>query len=451
MVLYERALELAPTDTMARADALAGSALMGRRTRRLEAAQVLERYQGALSIAEKLGDRIGAGNALVQIGSQLGAMGEKDRARQALIEAVTTLEAEPPGEELARACAFRAEEELFAGKVDAALSWADRALELGRRFDAVDVSIMALHIRGDSRCSRGDVEGLDDLREALRLSHATGNVSDIVTSQTYVAEWLWAFEGPASSIPYMEAAVELAERRGAVSQGQWAKTGALMPMFEFGDWDRVLLWADEVLAAGRERLDETLWVVARVVRSWVMLLRGRAAEADPIVDLVEQARAIEEMQALAPTLVVAAALARAAGHEGEARALLVEFEESTRDVASEYREAYAAEVARLSVALGMVETAEKLVADQRGASARDRLYLKTTEAVITEAHGRFADAEARHAASAVSWAGFGCPREEAEALLGVARCRSKLGEPQDPATLIRTKQIFERLGMPSAG
>jgi hypothetical protein len=212
----------------------------------------------------------------------------------------------------------------------------------------------------------------------------------------------------------------------------------------------VLLWANEILDAGRERLDETLWVVARVMRSRVLLLRRHVGEADPFVELVEQARATQEMQAIAPTLVVSAALAHGTGHDDEARALLVEFAESTRDVASEYREAYAAEVARLCVALGIRETAEKLAANPSGASARDRLYLKTTDAILAEAQGRYADAAIGYGASADGWAEFGCPREEAEALLGRARCRSELGEPQDDADLIRAKQIFERLGVPAA-
>jgi class 3 adenylate cyclase/tetratricopeptide (TPR) repeat protein len=447
--LYGRAVSLAPELSEELGEALAGSALMGRRTGALSAAEVLSRYERALELAQARGDQLAAGNALVRMGSQLGAMGEKDRAHAALKEAVERLEAEPPGPELARACAFRAEEELFAGKGEAALSWADRALELGRRFDAVDVQIIALHIRGDSRCSRGDPTGLEDLHEALRLSEATGNASDIVTSQNYLAEWLWALEGAARAVPYMEAAVELAERRGAVSQGQWAKTGSLMAFFEWGDWDRVLLWADEVLAAGREMLDETLWVVARVMRSWVLLLRGSADEADDYLELVDEARPLREMQAMAPTLVVGAALAQSAGHDDHARALLVEFEETTRDVASEYREAYAAEVARLCVALGIMETAELLAADPSGASARDRLYLKTTNAILSEARGDLDDAERRYEEVAAAWSAFGCPREEAEAISARARCRERLGAVPLAADIARADQIFQRLGVPS--
>src|SRR5205085_2705084 len=137
-------------------------------------------------------------------------------------------------------------------------------------------------------------------------------------------------------------------------------------------------------------------VVARVMRSWVLLLGDRAEEADDYAELVDEARPLREMQAMAPTLVVAAALAHGAGRDDDARSLLIEFEETTRDVASEYREAYAAEVARLCVTLGIAETAERLAAEPSGASARDRLYLKATNAILAEARGDLSDAEAKY-------------------------------------------------------
>ncbi|MEP7060480.1 MAG: hypothetical protein ABI828_07090, partial [Actinomycetota bacterium] len=231
----------------------------------------------------------------------------------------------------------------------------------------------------------------------------------------------------------------------------WAKTGSLMAFFEWGDWDRVLQWADEVLAAGRDLLDETLWVVARVMRSWVLLLRGRAGEVDDYAELVAQARPLREMQVVAPTLVVGAALAHGAGRDEDARALLIEFEEATRDVASEYRDAYAAEVARLCVALGIADIAERLAAAPSGSSARDRLYLRATNAILAEARADLAGAEALYAEVAAAWSAFGCPREEAEAITGRARCRAQLGDPPIDGDAARAEGIYRRLGVPGRG
>src|SRR5688500_12875641 len=93
--------------------------------------------------------------------------GAVDRARAALAAAVATLERLPPGRSLAKAYAYRAEEELFAGDTADAMAFADRALTLLEgRLD--EVAVMALHIRGDARCSMGDLDaGLEDLEDAL--------------------------------------------------------------------------------------------------------------------------------------------------------------------------------------------------------------------------------------------------------------------------------------------
>src|SRR5439155_207908 len=86
------------------------------------------------------------------------------------------------------------------GHLEDSLAWAERGLELGRALDSPEVMIVALHVRGDGRCSGRDIGGLDDLREALEIATARGSASDIVISRTYVAEWLSLMNGPAAGL-----------------------------------------------------------------------------------------------------------------------------------------------------------------------------------------------------------------------------------------------------------
>ncbi len=108
---FERALALALPETREREEALWRSANAGRRSGLLDAQEVLARTEEALAIARTRNDDIAAGELLTRIGTERAATGDVDRARKCLAEAVETLERHPPGRALARAYAYRAEEE----------------------------------------------------------------------------------------------------------------------------------------------------------------------------------------------------------------------------------------------------------------------------------------------------------------------------------------------------
>src|SRR5687768_12777286 len=106
---------------------------------------------------------------------------------------------------------------------------------------------MALHIRGDARCSPGDRGRLDELRHAPRRSEKEQSTRAIVTSRNYLGEWRAAVDGPAAAMPEFEAAMELAERRGFSTAAHWAKATTAVTLFDLGDWDRALLLCEELL------------------------------------------------------------------------------------------------------------------------------------------------------------------------------------------------------------
>jgi class 3 adenylate cyclase/tetratricopeptide (TPR) repeat protein len=447
-LLYDQALELEEARTPQRAKALMGSGLMGRRTGRLPAADVLLRFEEAREIEEELEDPLRVGNALVQIGSQLGAMGETARSRAALQRAVDVLEAEPPSRELARACAFIAEEDMFGGRVRESLAWSERALGLAHDFGADDVAIMALHIRGDARCSLGEHEGIRDLEEALELSDARGNAADSVTSENYLAEWRWALDGPRDALAHDERALALAERRGVVSQGLWTKAHGVWLLFELGEWDRQLRWCDELLATGGDRLDRSLYVVASLARARVLLLLGREDEASPPVDILSLARPMDEMQVLVPALVVASEFADATGDRDTVLMLLAEFEEVTRDVAAEYRESHLTGIVRRCISAGARDLAERLVEQSHGRTKRDRLNVNAARAALDEAAGGIDEATAGYLTAESAWEGYEYPLERAFATAGAARCLASLGrDDESRAASDRSASTFDALGV----
>ena len=443
--LYDRAAQLATEGSSMRAEALARSARMGRRGGRIPPAEVLARYEESLAIQRELGDPLRVGESLTRLGSQAGAIGDADRSHELLAEAIEVLEAQPAGPELARVYAFRAEEEMFAGRVREALSFADRALGLGAEAgDDDEIVVMALHIRGDARCSLGDEGGLEDLERALELSQSAGNAADIVTSSSYLGEWLWGMEGPAAGLEQCLAALEVAERRGVVDQGLWMKAGGVGMLFELGAWDRAVAWANEILATGRDRLDPPLYAASRIAISRIASLRGRADEAGTAEELLELAGSVEELHVRAPALAVAAHLELEAGRTPEALRHLREFASVTRDVAAEYRESQLAAVVRDCVRAGAVELAREMTDRSVGAVRRAALNVVSAMAATTEAGGNAGAAATAYAEAAEAWRAFGVPLEELEALRGLERC-----DPPSTGARARADELSARLGVPS--
>ena len=441
---YERAAQLAPAGSVARVEALARAGRMGRRSGRIDAEAVLTRYEESLSIARELGDPLRVGEALTRLGSQAGAIGDSARSSGLLAEAIAVLEAEPPGIALARAYAFRAEEEMFGGHVRESLGFADRALKL--RNDAPEddeIAVMALHIRGDARCSLGDEGGLEDLERALQRARAGDDAADIVTSGSYLGEWLWAMEGPSAGLEQCIAALEVAERRGVLDQGLWTKAGGVGMLIELGDWDRALAWAHEILATGRDRLDPALFAASRTAMSRIASLRGRPDDADDPDELLALARPVGELHVLAPALAVASRLFLDGGRRMKARELLREFAAVTSGVAPEYRESQLGAVARDCIRAGEPGLAREMIAQSVGSTRRDRLNLSSARTAVAEADGERAKAADGYATAADGWRAYGNRLEEAEALAGLERCAPGAADAR-----ARAEELRRALGMP---
>jgi len=153
--------------------------------------------------------------------------------------------------------------------------------------------------------------------------------------------------------------------------------------------------------------------------------------------------------ALAPALVVAAELAAADGSMAGAAGYLLEFEEATTDVAAQYREAHLAAVARVAVAVGEAEMAriERMLAASQGLVLRDRLNVASVRAIVAEHRGDLAAAAELYRAAAEGWRSFGNPLEEAEALLGLARCVGDDSAADAKLARERAAKIMSGLGI----
>ncbi len=406
---YRQALALTPADAPERPELIRLATSVGWRTGELDSDSAIAAYREGIDLALGHDDKEGAAGLMRRLYFQLGLSGETGEATEVLDQAIDLLADLPPGPVLAELYASRSEAEMFAGHSEASLEWAARALSVSR---APVVRLMALHLRGNARCEMGDMKGVDDLREALALARTDGNALDIVTSYSYLNEWIAMEEGSRAALAMNAEAVALCEERGLPHQALWSRTESLWLRFDAGEWDEILALADELEAWAKQHGEVQMEAAAASYRARVLAHRGNLEAArSEIEHLLPLARTIEDLQILAPALISAALVEVASGAHEEALARLREFDELTEGGPAEYREIHSPEVMRIAIAAGDPETGARIVGDRTVHSHRVRLAVASGRALLAEAAGDIEAAEAAFEAAATGWAAFGVPLE----------------------------------------
>jgi tetratricopeptide (TPR) repeat protein len=123
----------------------------------------------ALRLRRELGDDLRAGEDLRLLSKTLWRLCRGEQAEQAAAEAVTVLEALPPGKELAWAYANLSAFLMHVGRNDAAIEVGERARVLGEGLHQPDVVSHALNTIGCALFGKGQ-EGISSLERALRIA-----------------------------------------------------------------------------------------------------------------------------------------------------------------------------------------------------------------------------------------------------------------------------------------
>jgi len=440
----QRALELTPGGHPLRSELLRKTTMLGWRSGNLEVVEAIEAYREAIEEALARDDRLEAAQGMRRLYYQLGFAGRTAEARDTLNRAVELLSGEPTPV-MAELYACLAEDDMLAGRSEASLRWAGLALELSHT-DSVEV--MALHIRGNGRCELGDLEGLDDLWTSLRTAEASGNVQDLVTSYSYLDEWVGLTEGPTRGLELNEAALDLCDRRGIHAQGMYARAESMWLLYDAGRWDALLTRADELVDWAAIHGDEIIEAVADSYKHRVLAHRGSTEEAGRFLERTVPEARHHDPQVLAPVLVTAAVVEDARGNVDAALEHVRAFEEATRDRPTEYRELQMPELIRLCLARAQLDLAAIVLGDRPVFVARTKHAVSTGRAALAEAHGDPEPALERFRAVADDWGTYGDPFERAHALAGQGRCLAALGRDDEARAATATaRDLFDDLGV----
>jgi class 3 adenylate cyclase/tetratricopeptide (TPR) repeat protein len=438
---YRRALELLPHGDPQRPKILAraaeAAALAGRY------AEAEAGYIEAISDFRATGKRLRAGEALVKLGAIVRDRGEQERARSLLAEAVELLEQEPPRAELVLAYTHTARYYHFSGSLERAREWEEKAIDTARMLGIEGLATHALAERGGERVELGDLGGLDDLKEALRIGLELGLGEDTAFVYAILGDFVWWTEGPAAGLNVYRAGIDFADRRGMTYYTTYLRGESVWPLFELGEWDTLLEIARELVEWDRTSYQALL---ALSYDAHVRLRRGQVTDAKGLGnEFLPRARVSGDPQVLVPALATAALIEESRGNTVEAVRLVEELGDFTRGQAMR-RAQHLPDALRVCAAAGATTLAESLLEGTEVVAARHRHAVHAARAVLAEIQGQLNQSLSLYQEAAERWADFGFVLEQGYALLGAGRCLLALRDPERAATrLQKARGIFQSL------
>ena len=408
--LYERALG-------------AGDALPpGERPRLLELGahefHLIDRYataiqllQEAIDLHDRAGDRLRQGAALRQLSWVARCGSFRALSEEAGRRAVELLEDFPTSGELAFAYAQIAMLVLNADRLEDAVSWGTRAVDVAEAAGERAAVVHALNTVGTAQLLMRQPDGLPKLERSLELAAADGLEEDIGRAYLHLALTAASNRDYAISERFLGQGIEYCSERGLelwlrylqvyrarieLDRGHWSKAGAAIP----------LTVEDPGTPLPR--------IFALVVLALLRARRGDPEQWTALDEAAELARASGELQWVA---AVAAARAETLWLAGEPSRVAAETDE----------------VLARAVELRAWRFVGELASWRRRSGVREDPPPNAWEPWALELAGDWAGAAER-------WHDAGCPYEEALAL----------AEVEDEASLRRSLSILDGLGAKAA-
>jgi DNA-binding CsgD family transcriptional regulator len=361
--------------------------------------------QDALACRRQLGQRLEEGDSLRWLSQVLWCPGRAVEAERAAREAVTLLEALPPGRELAMAYANLAQTCSAAARAEEAVRWAGRALELAERLDDTEIAVHALVTIGTCQFGQG---GIEKLEQGLELAQRAGLAEQVGRAYLVLIGTALGARRHGLVTRHLQAGLDYCSDRGLERDRRYLLAYRARLELDQGRWAEASKDAAAVLRVPRTAV--TPRIVALVVLGLVRARRGDPGQSAPLEEAWALAEPTRELPRLAP---VAAARAEAAWLQGDRDAVA----EATDGVLPLVREAK----------WGWL--AGELADWRRRAGLDGEVPAVVAKPYALQAAGQWAQAAER-------WRATGCPYEAALAL----------ADADEEEPLRRALEELQRLG-----
>jgi hypothetical protein len=244
----------------------------------------------------------------------------------------------------------------------------------------------------------------------------------------------------------MDKVIAMARDRGrpAFALDAMAAKGEFLT--KLGRLTEALELCDQAEAGDRDCAGSPDAVYGQVVLAQILAVIGQHKRLAVLLgDVLPAARRTEEPAILIPALTAAISCATAQQQEVLARSLTDELiavldPESDADTCQ-----FLPELARILAPFGRSDMVDRMAnAAPRGPAQFDHGAL-TARAVLAECSGNLTPAVDMYVEAADRWQRYGHPLEQAQALLGAARCLGRLRQPAQ-ARLTEAREILTKLG-----
>ncbi|NNL88563.1 MAG: AAA family ATPase [Marinicaulis sp.] len=260
--------------------------------------EVIKAYQHAITLWRALGRQDKVAENLTRLSRMHWYRAESAEAARYADEAVRLLEEAPPSAAQAMGYSLKSQLYMLNDKMEDAITWGEKALELAERFDDAESRVHALNNVGVARAFRGDSSGVDLLEVSLSLALEHGYHEHAARVFTNLSEYGVEFKN-----------FDLAER--TISEGV-----AFDTKNDLDSWTHYLIGRQAQLRCEQGRLHDARTIAegvlrlerqtllmklpARLVLAKVNIMLGDDAAQTVLAEAVDHAAATEEPQHIVP-------------------------------------------------------------------------------------------------------------------------------------------------------
>jgi class 3 adenylate cyclase/tetratricopeptide (TPR) repeat protein len=440
---FERALALTPPGHFGRPASLSRFGEAAQHAARVTDAR--DALEEAIAAFKARGDPAAAARAMSRLSTVLHFLADAHWA-ELPAEAVALLRRLPPGPELVNALAELARAEILLGKPEAALRDAEHAVALAGEL-RLPRPARALGYLGLSRGLLGDLEGAEDMREAIAIATQAGEGREVGILHNNLGLLLWGFEGPAAALEEMDAGTAFARARGLNEVADLIACSALPMLVDSGEHDQALENAAALEKDAKTSGNALVPLEVHAAQAHILTLRGRVRHAEPMLESLEFTTHEAATADYAALALPPAALAREAlGDHAAAARLLAELEADPGVRDTPYYVHRLPMIVRTALVADGPDLATRLT---DGVQPRNRYAgasLVAAHAAIAEARSNHRAARDGYAEAAQCWRRLGVVPELGYALLGGGRTLKALGEMDEAAeTLTAARAAFQTL------
>ncbi|HSL26571.1 MAG TPA: AAA family ATPase, partial [Acidimicrobiia bacterium] len=280
------------------------------------------RAEAALEAFTESDDREGQAEAASVLSTNAWYQGNaeaSDRWSERSLELAASLEPSPV---LARVLVEAASRKSLRGQVDEALELVERSLAVAQTVGDTHAFARSLVIRGGTNAQLGDLGGLDDILEGLRIQLDRNDTTRAMSSYNNVATLQIASGFLEEGRKTIEEAIAYGTARGLPAHVDWSRNTRNEALFPLGEWDQCLKEAQDLLAEDLMRGGSQVGTFAKAWAGLVRFFRGETSEPLAMLEeALKSAREIEDPQALLPCLAILVGCADIAGAGSRAKSL----------------------------------------------------------------------------------------------------------------------------------